>query len=342
VPPLALLEVVEVPSTVWVGSAPGDATHLYVASRSGTLRLLDDTNTTAGTVLDLREEVSRGPEQGLLGIAFDPAYRANHRLYVSFTDKANALRVRAYTVARGLAVRPQELLTVPSRYPNHNGGHLLFDRTGMLLVATGDGGNAGDPDNRAQDPSSLLGKLLRIDPLTGQPAAGNPYPENRYVWALGLRNPGRFVLDRNGDLYLPDVGQNKLEELDVVPPAEQRGANYGWSVYEGTEPFVSARRLTGGGPIVWPALTYTHEDGSCSITGGDVYRGSTIAWLRGSYVYGDFCHGRLLAVRRTAEGVSEPQDLGVHVDGLLGFGLDQRGELLVLSLGAVWRLVPGA
>jgi glucose/arabinose dehydrogenase len=333
---------VEIPSTSWAGPAPGDRAHLYVASRSGTIRVLDQDNQPAGLLLDLRKQVSRGPEQGLLGVAFDPAYPKNHRLYVDFTDTTGATRVQAYTVADGVATRPQDLLTIPSPYPNHNGGHLLFDRSGMLLVGTGDGGNAGDPQNVAQAPTSLLGKLLRVDPRTGRPATGNPYPQNSYVWALGLRNPGRFVFDDKGYMYLPDVGQNKQEELDVVPPDQQRGANYGWSVYEGTQPFLTARTMTSGGPVVWPALTYSHEDGSCSIAGGDVYRGTLIPWLRGSYVYGDYCHGRLLAVRRTATGLTEPTDLGVHVDGLLGFGLDQQGELLVLSLGAVWRLVPGA
>src|SRR5262249_28589160 len=151
--------------------------------------------------------------------------------------------------------------------------------------------------NRAQDLTSDLGKILRLDPMTGAGAADNPYPANRKVWALGLRNPWRFSFDTNGDLYVGDVGQSTVEELDVVPRALQRGANYGWSVYEGDERFKKDEDFTPGGPVISPALTYLHTEGGCSITGGLVYRGRLIPALRGAYVYGDYCAGELLAVR---------------------------------------------
>lgn len=341
VPPLALQVLGEFPSPVWVGPAPGDRDHLYLALRGGRVLRLDLSGRRLGTVLDLGDQVSGGAEQGLLSMAFDPAYPRNRRLYVSYTDRTGDSQVVAYAVVAGRAVRPQRLLAVAQPYANHNGGHLLFDRTGMLLVGLGDGGNAGDPENRAQDLTSLLGKLLRIDPRTGAAAPGNPYPQSPYVWALGLRNPWRFTLDTNGDLYLGDTGQNHLEELDVVPPSLQAGANYGWSVYEATVRFKKDQEFTPGGPVIAPALTYSHDEGGCSIVPGEVYRGRVLPWLRGRFVFGDYCAGDLLAVRRTRTGVGPVLDLDVSAPALQAFGKDGRGELLVLTVDRLARLVPG-
>ncbi|HUR14629.1 MAG TPA: PQQ-dependent sugar dehydrogenase [Mycobacteriales bacterium] len=341
-PPLALEELGAFSSPVWVGPAPGDPAHLYLAERGGAVLTLDAQGQREGVLLDLGDEVSDGNEQGLLSIAFDPSYPRVPKVYVDYTDRNGDTRVVAYTVAGGRAVRPQLLLTVAQPYPNHNGGLLLFDRAGMLLVALGDGGNAGDPENRAQDPASFLGKLLRIDPRTGNPARGNPYPQNRYVWALGLRNPWRFSFDAQGVLYLGDAGQNRVEELDVVPPELQRGANYGWSVYEGDDRFKQDQQFTPGGPVVVPATTFAHDAGWCSITVGPVYTGRVLPSLRGALVLGDYCKGRLVAVRRSGRGVGPVVDLDVRAEGLQGFGVDHRGELLVLTVDRLSRLVPGA
>lgn len=341
-PPALSLQVLgSYPSPVWVGPAPGDRRHLYLVLKGGRILQLDAQGRRLATLLDVSDLVSTGGERGLLSMAFDPAYARNRRIYVNYTDKAGDTQVVAYTVVGGRAVRPQRLIAVAQPYRNHNGGLVLFDRTGMLLVGMGDGGNAGDPENRAQDLTSLLGKILRIDPRTGEPARGNPYRQSPYVWALGLRNPWRFSFDTNGDLYLGDVGQNHLEELDVVPPAQQRGANYGWSVYEGNVRFKEDAQFTPGGPVIAPALTYSHADGGCSITAGEVYRGRLIPWLRGRFVFGDYCAGDLLAVRRTPTGVGPVVDLGVRAQALQAFGRDTRGELLVLTVDTLARLVPG-
>jgi glucose/arabinose dehydrogenase len=329
-------------SPVWVGQAPGVANRLFLVQKQGTVLELDAEGHRLGVLLDIRKLVSHGQEQGLLSMAFDPGYHVNHRLYVDYTDQHGDPQVVAYTVVNGVAIHPQVLLTVFQPYPNHNGGMLLFDRTGMLLVGMGDGGNAGDPQNRAQDLYSDLGKILRIDPRTGAGAPGNPYPQDQRVWALGLRNPWRFGFDSSGYLYVGDSGQNKLEELDVVPPAWQRGANYGWSVFEGTERFKEDQELTPGGHVIVPALTYLHSDGGCSITAGEIYRGRLFPALRGSFVYGDFCQGRIRAVRRTRTGLSLPVDLGVKAEELQAFGHDTRGELLVMTVDTLYRLVPGA
>ena len=195
--------------------------------------------------------------------------------------------------------------------------------------------------NTAQDLSSDLGKILRLDPRTGAGAKGNPYPQNPRVWALGLRNPWRFSFAPNGDLYVGDVGQNKLEELDVVAPADQLGANYGWSVYEGNERFKKNEQFSTTGPTISPALTYLHADGGCSITGGEVYQGPALRFLAGKYIFGDYCAGKLWMVSRTPDGVTPLQDLGVKVDGLQAFGHDLTGELLVLSADKLYRLTNG-
>ncbi len=340
--PLALQELGTFSSPVWVGPAPGDREHLYLAQRGGTVLTLDAQGRRQGVLLDLQGQVSTGNEQGLLSVAFDPAYPRVPRLYVNYTDVTGDTRIEAYTVVRGLAIRPKLLLSVEQPYANHNGGHLVFDRSGMLLVGTGDGGNAGDPENRAQDLGSYLGKILRLDPRTGAAAPGNPYPQNRYVWALGLRNPWRFSLDSQGVLYLGDAGQNHAEELDVVPPALQRGANYGWSVYEGDERFKEDQQFTPGGPLIVPAVTLAHDEGWCAITVGPVYTGKALPGLRGSLLFGDYCKGRLVSVRRVGSGVGPVTDWDLRAEGLQAFGLDTEGEVLVLTVDRLLRLVPGA
>ena len=339
-PPYTLVSLGTFSSPVWAGAVPGDPGSVYLVEKTGRVRHLDTDGRPLGIVLDLTKQVSHGNEQGLLSIAFDPAYPANHRMYADFTDKNGDTKVVAYTVTADSAGSGQELLTVDHPFPNHNGGLLLFDASGSLLVGLGDGGSAGDPGNTAQDLRSDLGKILRLNPRTGAGATGNPYRQNPKVWALGLRNPLRFSFDTNGDLYLGDVGQNKVEELDVVPPALQRGANYGWSVYEGNERFKKDQEFTPGGPLIVPALTYPHSEGGCSITGGVVYRGAAIPDLDGDYLFGDFCEGKLLRTRRTSTGVSPSVELGLTVQGLAAFGVDRNGELLVMSADKLFRLVP--
>ena len=339
-PKVALKKLAKFSSPVWVGPAPGDTEHLFLVEKTGRVLQLDADGRQQAVVLDLTSKISKGNEQGVLSIAFDPAYATNKRLYVDWTDRDGATQVEAYTMAGGVATNPQLLYSVAQPYANHNGGLLLFDPTGMLLVGLGDGGSAGDPENRAQDLRSDLGKILRLDPRTGRAAPGNPFPQNPKVWALGLRNPWRFSFDTNGDLYVGDVGQNKLEELDVVKPADQAGANYGWSVYEGNERFKKDQRFSARGPLITPALTYLHADGGCSITGGEVYHGRAVRGLEGRYVFGDYCAGKLWVVDRTETGVTPLVELGVRVDGLQAFGVDLQGELLVLSAEELFRLTP--
>ena len=331
---------------VGVAAAPGDRDHLYVVQKTGKVIVINRAGTPVGTLLDLTGQVSGGGEQGLLSIAFSPRFATDRLVYVDYTDTAGDSRVVEYTVAQRVAqpASRRELLHVKQPYANHNGGLLLFDRTGMLLVGLGDGGSGGDPQRRAQNLSDLLGKILRIDPR------GRPYaipPDNPFVgragargeiWAYGLRNPWRFAVDSlDGTLYVGDVGQDAVEELNVVAPAQQAGANYGWPRFEGRETVNARAALTGTGPVIVPAVTYTHATGGCSITGGEVYRGSALPGLRGVYLYADFCLG---AVQGLVKGRGEPVDLGLSLEALTSFGRDTGGELLVLSLGGqVGRIV---
>ncbi len=338
-PDLALDKLATFSNPVWVGTAPGDDSHLFVVEKTGRILQLDANGRQQAVLLDLSRQIRGGGDQGVQSMAFDPGYATNRRLYVDYTDTTGETRVVAYTVTKGVAGDPQFLYGVMQPFKNQTGGLLLFDRTGMLLVGLGDGGSVADPNNRAQDLASDLGKILRLDPQTGAAAPGNPYPENPRVWALGLRNPWRFSFAGNGDLYLGDVGQNRLQELNVVKPEFQRGANYGWSVFEGNERLKADEQFTPGGPIITPALTYLNDEtDGCSITGGEVYEGRSLRFLVGSYVFGDYCAGRLWSVDRTPTGVTPMRVLGVKVDGLQGFGHDLRGELLVMSAEALFRL----
>jgi glucose/arabinose dehydrogenase len=339
--PVALEKLGTFESPVWAAPVPGDPAHLWLVEKAGRIVEIDPQGTKTSVVLDLTKAITKGNEQGLLSMAFDPHFAANKRFYVDYTDDHGSTRVVRYTLVDHEPHERLVVLTERQPYSNHNGGLLLFDRTGKLLVGLGDGGSAGDPGNRAQSLGSDLGKILRIDPTTGRGLPDNPYAVNRRVWALGLRNPWRFSFDTNGDLYVGDVGQNKVEEIDVVSPALQRGANYGWSVYEGDEVFKSDELVTLGGPLIRPALTYLHSTGGCSVTGGLVYRGRALPGLRGTYVFGDYCEGKLMGTRRTPHGLTPAVPLGVRVGGLQAFGTDRAGELLVMSADSLYRLIPG-
>ena len=336
--PYVLAELGTFDNPVWAAPVPGDPLHLWLVEKTGRVVEITPAGEKVRVVLDVTRLVSRGNEQGLLSMAFDPGFAKNRRFYVDYTDKQGDTQVVRYTLVGGQPLERLVVLSLDQPHPNHNGGLILFDRSGKLLVGTGDGGSVGDPDNHAQDLRSDLGKILRLNP-DGTPAAGNPYPQNPRVWALGLRQPWRFSFDTNGDFYLGDVGQRKAEEIDVVPPSLQRGANYGWSVYEGNEPFRTDGTFTPGGPLIAPALTYLHSDGGCSVTGGVVYRGKAIPDLVGHYVFGDYCIGRVMVTTRTPTGLVSPAtDLGVKVAGLQAFGVDAQGELLVMSADTLYRL----
>src|ERR671930_1489833 len=251
----------------YIASNKAEPRRLYVVEQDGRIRYLIG-GRVRGTFLDLRSAVTSGGEQGLLSVAFHPNYARNHRFYVDYTDRNGDTRVVEFRSrnGRGLRSTARQLLFVDQPYANHNGGQLEFGPDGLLYVGMGDGGSAGDPERRAQNLSSRLGKLLRTSVRT-----------SRASWrmaAYGLRNPWRFSFDRaNGDLYVGDVGQGNWEEVDYRTRAQLgRRWNFGWARYEGNHHFKDGP-FSSAAPYVPPVAEYSHAGGSCSITGGYVYRG---------------------------------------------------------------------
>ena len=321
------------------------AGQVYVVEQHGVIHRIDPAAPERTDVfLDISARVSRrGNEEGLLGLAFDAAYAQNGRFYVYYSAASPRRSVlsRFETNGRlGDADSESVLLEVAQPYRNHNGGMIEFGPDGMLYVALGDGGSAGDPQRHGQDLGTLLGTILRIDVTA---AGGTPYvipSDNPFagqsdargeIWAYGLRNAWRFSFDREtGDLWTGDVGQNALEEVDVV----QRGGNYGWNEMEGSRCFRPACD-----PDAFEApITEYGRDMGCSITGGYVYRGQRIPDLRGVYLYADFCSGRIWGLRYDGERVTEQAQLARAEFQIPSFGEDEAGEVYVLGFdGGIYR-----
>ena len=321
---------------------------LFVAERAGRVMVLDGERVRPQPLLEV--ETTTDGERGLLGLAFSGD---GSRLYVSYTDPAGDSRLDEFTMGAGDAEvdlgSRRNLLSVAQPFANHNGGHVVTGPDGLLYYGLGDGGGAGDPEGNAQDTTTLLGSVLRIDPAARDGApyavpAGNPFsgsPAGRgEIFVYGLRNPWRFSFDRaSGDLWLADVGQNAVEEVNRLPPGAATGANLGWPALEGTRPFA------GDAPrgAVAPVYEYTHDDGY-SVTGGFVYRGQSIPGLAGAYVFGDLGTARLWALAVGGDGdVAGRADLGVAVEEntLVSFAEDGEGELYAISIaGTILRLEP--
>ncbi len=339
-------------SPVFLTAPVGDE-RLFIVEQGGTIRIVRDGVLLPTPFLDLRARVTAGGEQGLLGLAFHPGYGANGWFYVNYTDTNGDTRIERYQVSadpdRADPASARLVLAIDQPAANHNGGMLAFAPDGALWIGTGDGGGSGAAQN-AQDLSSLLGKILRIDVDTSEPyavPADNPFvgvagarPE---IWAYGLRNPWRFSFDvAAADVYIADVGQNTWEEVNAVPISE-RGANYGWPILEGTHCYGTTQCSTTG--ITLPVLEYDHDDGSCSVTGGYVYRGDAIPALRGHYFYSDFCSGWVRSFRLAGSAVTDAQEWDVgEIGSVLSFGEDAASELYVLTRssagGRVWKFVP--
>ena len=313
---------------------------LFVVEQDERIRIIDNGAVNQTPFLDVSSLVSRGGnEQGLLGLAFHPGYAQNGWFFINYTNTTGDTIVARYNVSGDPNVADansaQTVLTIDQPYTNHNGGHLVFGPDGMLYIGMGDGGNGGDPQNRAQNPQTLLGKMLRInvDQLPYTVPGDNPFVANSAylpeIWALGLRNPWRYSFDRaTGDQYIGDVGQSRWEELNFQP-AGVGGQNYGWNVYEGMHEFGNGGELPGA---VMPFAEYTHDLG-CSVTGGYVYRGASIASLQGAYLFGDFCSGRIWTSYRDGGGAWQTAQLMDTDYRISAFGEDAAGELYVLDHG---------
>ena len=365
---------------VHIANAGDGSQRLFIVEQIGRVRIFAG-SLQSPAFLDIRGRVSAPgsggeSEEGLLSIAFPPDFTIKRYFYVYYTNKAHDNQVSRFhmTSNSNLADPDSEELILYLNHPNfnnHNGGQLAFGPDGYLYIGTGDGGGGGDPGGNAQNPASLLGKLLRIDveielaqpPPTGmktflpfvfQGSPGSASPgysipvDNPFVgvvgyrdeiWALGLRNPWRFSFDSaNGDLYIADVGQLEVEEIDHQSASSPGGENYGWNIMEGGECYISPTCDPTG--LTPPVFTYTHAAGHCSVTGGHVYRGAAQAGMQGIYFLADFCSGVIWGLRQEGGDWIWSQLVDTPFN-IASFGLDEDGELYFTDLfgGSVYTLI---
>lgn len=320
-------------------AAPGDARRLFVLEQGGRVRVVRGGRTLDRPFIDISGFIASGGERGLLAMAFDPGYRSNGRFYLYFTARNGDVIVAAFRRSSRSADRAVSagvvLIRIPHRrFANHNGGQLLFHR-GLLYVFTGDGGGAGDPLRAAQNPRSMLGKILRVRIRSGgrrvSAVRGNPW--RNAVYARGLRNPWRASLYA-GHFLVADVGQSAVEELNVISVRRARGANFGWSCFEGRLRFRDDCTAPRHRP---PQVQRFHRDGYCAIIGGHVVRDRRLP-IRGRYLFGDLCRQRLEVLdfrrRRTFR-------LPLRVRQPTTFGQDRLGRSYVASLeGALYAILP--
>ena len=327
---------------------------LFVAEQGGRIRVIRDGRLEPTPFLDVSGEITSGGERGLLGVAFHPRFPADPRVFVDYTDTNGDTHVSSFVVApSGDRLDPgseSQVLFVKQPFPNHNGGALVFDPQGMLLVSLGDGGSGGDPQGNGQSLSTLLGKILRIDvdhSTADEPyriPADNPFASGAggarpEIWLTGLRNPWRMSFDRaTDDLWIGDVGQNAWEEIDVQRAGTPAGTNFGWNRMEGTHCFEPATGCDDPS-LRAPVTDYGHDLG-CTVIGGGVYRGAAQPALVGGYLFGDYCSGRVWAIDPAGDGYRSPVEVAKTTRNLSAFGEDQAGELFAADItgGAILRV----
>lgn len=353
-------------SPLLVTNAGDGSGRLFVAEQPGRIMIVQDGVTVPEPFLDITDLVPRFTysggytEQGLLGVAFDPDYETNGRFFVSYSNLAGDSVIARYKVSddpnRADPASAVILLEVDQPFEDHNGGNLVFGPDGYLYIGFGDGGRPAEPNYNSQKPDTYLGKMLRID------VSGETYdipPDNPFVddpaflpeiWAFGLRNPWRYTFDREtGDLYIGDVGQWLIEELDFQPASSTGGENYGWSAFEGPDVYLEDETLYGDSVHTPPILHYTHDVGLC-ITGGYVYRGPSMPGLQGKYLYGDYIGGLIWLIFRddasanaaASTDVAGWQNVDFMDTGFVisSFGEDEAGEVYLVDYkGGIYRLM---
>ena len=337
---------------LYLTAPPGDTSEQFVVEQGGRIMIVRNGRKLAKPFLDIRSQVTSGGEQGLLSMAFAPDYASSGLFYVYFTGRDQNQHVVEYRRAsadRADAGSARPVLTMADRESNHNGGLLLFGPDNLLYIGTGDGGGAGDqhgPRGNAQNLGSLLGKILRIDPRR---SGSSPYTvpgSNPFVgrsgargeiYSYGLRNPWRFSFDpRTHHLAIGDVGQNAVEEIDSV--SSGRGTNFGWRPFEGRSRYTPGESAPGA---VFPVIQRFHSSGNCSITGGVVVRDPNLLSLRGRYVFGDYCRGRIETALLSPGKARSVRQTRLSVPSLSSFGVDARTRVYAISLnGPVYRLAP--
>jgi glucose/arabinose dehydrogenase len=352
-------------------TAPGGDDRLFIVEQRGVIKILETGNVLPVPFLDidaLVPNISGNDERGLLGLAFHPDYAQNGYFYVNYTNNSSDTVVARYSVSGDPNVADAGsaliLITIDQPFSNHNGGTVAFSPIdGYLYIGMGDGGSGGDPQNNGQRDNTLLGKLLRLDVDCAAPPCIPP--DNPYVgpgdpldeiWAKGVRNPYRFSFDRaTGDMYIGEVGQGTIEEVDFQPAASVGGENYGWRIMEGTLCFDNNVPPGCNDPSLTPPIhEYTHAGSPfrCSITGGYVYRGNAIPALQGTYFFADWCSNQIWSFRYVGGQVTEfterttelVPDVGV-ITNIAGFGEDGSGELYIVdrsstSTGEVFKIIP--
>jgi glucose/arabinose dehydrogenase len=344
---LTLEPVVELEGPTAMATRSGDDSALYIAEIGGRVVRVVDGAVDGQPVLDISDQTTPGGERGLLGIDFSDD---GTLLYVSYTNREGDTRLDEYRMDgnRAATGTRRSVLQVEQPYPNHNGGNVVFGPDGQLYFGLGDGGSGGDPHGHGQDRSTLLGSLLRIDPSSGGGAPyrvpddnpfvdeGNARPE---IWAYGLRNPWRFSFDRQtGDLWIGDVGQDAIEEIDWVPFDQVAGTNFGWNIFEGSERFTDGQADN----AVPPVHEYRHTPERHTVIGGYVYRGRAIDGLNGAYLYSDLYDGVIRGLVLDNGEITDKREFAATVPQIVSFGEDARGELYALSLaGPVFRLTAG-
>jgi glucose/arabinose dehydrogenase len=332
---LHLVRVAKFAAPVYATPAPGEPDSLYVVEQAGVIRVLTGGKIRPTPFLDIRSQVLSGGEQGLLSVAFDPAYKQTRRFFVDYTDRNGDTHVVEYRSngTRALPSSSKQRLFVKDFAPNHNGGQLQFGPDGRLYWGNGDGGGAGDPGGNGQSLARPFAKIMRLNINAKTPR-----------WTLvayGLRNPWRFSFDRaNGDLYIGDVGQDAWEEIDYLRHGTQAVANFGWNRYEGKHVYDGITKMLTRGVYHPPVVEYPHSDG-CSVTGGYVYRGTKIPSIVGRYFYGDYCSGLVWSLKMSGGRATSVRREPFTVAGLSGFGQAADGELYLMSVqsGNFFRLV---
>ncbi|MDX2088490.1 MAG: PQQ-dependent sugar dehydrogenase [Kofleriaceae bacterium] len=359
-----LREIARLGDAAVLATAPPGDPRLFVVERGGIIRIIESGVVRPTPFIDLSDVLIAGGEQGLLGLAFHPRYNTTGQFFVFYTtNNANVVARCQVSVADPNVADPTctTILSVPDFAGNHNGGMIEFGSDGYLWIGTGDGGGGGDPQRTAQNTSNLLGKILRIDVSTkaagkeyGIPAdnpfvAGGGAPE---VYILGLRNPWRWSFDRmTNDLWIGDVGQGRIEEMTVLRPAQQKGANLGWSIYEGMGCCdTQDDNCSQGGTqapcdpanLIFPQDSRTHGDGWISIIAGQTYRGTCYPDLTGWHFYTDHASANagLVKARLRSDNTLEIVDLPVTMpNGTASIHADARGELYLTTIdGGVYEI----
>jgi len=376
----AVFKIADVPAkALYITQPQGDDSRLFVLNQKGQIHIIKNGDVLKDPFLDISDRVHSslipGSEEGLLGLAFHPDFYTNGFFYVNYVSLNETSVVSRFNVTtdpeRGDETSEKILLELEQPFGNHNGGHLVFGpHDGMLYIGFGDGGKWGDPYDHSQNTNTLLGSILRIDVDNGNPYAippDNPFvgqkDKKQEIWCYGLRNPWRFSFDRKtGDLIIGDVGQNKWEEINWSTWEDSKGANYGWRTMEANHCYNPEKFCDTTG-LVKPVHEYPNnaayikiligmdetEATGCSITGGYIYRGDILPKLKGTYIFGDYCTGRIWSfqlkngkqtnfrnIHRYLKKTSKDVPLFIS-----SFGEDNSGELYVVDyLGAIYKFVP--